>query len=136
MRALVDRVREAAEELGAARIAVVGGVAANSELRAALADAALAPLALTTDNAAMIASAARFHRSPSRTPVILGSMRTPRAEPRHALLLAARRRIAATTVLLATGGKGAGQAAPPADERRPAGAGSSARGRASRSASA
>jgi N6-L-threonylcarbamoyladenine synthase len=54
--ALVNRVRET----GAERIAVVGGVAANSELRAALADAALAPLALTTDNAAMIASAARF----------------------------------------------------------------------------
>ena len=58
--ALVDRVREAAAQTGAARIAVVGGVAANSELREALADAALAPLALTTDNAAMIASAARF----------------------------------------------------------------------------
>jgi N6-L-threonylcarbamoyladenine synthase len=54
--ALVNRVRET----GAERIAVVGGVAANSELRGALADAALAPLALTTDNAAMIASAARF----------------------------------------------------------------------------
>ena len=59
-RALVGRVREAATQTGAARIAVVGGVAANSELREALADAALAPLALTTDNAAMIASAARF----------------------------------------------------------------------------
>jgi len=58
--ALVGRIREAAEQLGAARIAVVGGVAANSELRAALPDAALAPLALCTDNAAMIASAARF----------------------------------------------------------------------------
>jgi N6-L-threonylcarbamoyladenine synthase len=56
VRALVARVREA----GAEKVAVVGGVAANSELRAALADAALAPLALTTDNAAMIASAARF----------------------------------------------------------------------------
>jgi len=42
------------------RIAVVGGVAANSELRAAFPDAALAPLSLCTDNAAMIASAARF----------------------------------------------------------------------------
>jgi N6-L-threonylcarbamoyladenine synthase len=60
VKALVARVREAATETGAARIAVVGGVAANSELREALADAALAPLALTTDNAAMIASAARF----------------------------------------------------------------------------
>jgi N6-L-threonylcarbamoyladenine synthase len=58
--ALVTRVREAAAQLDAQRIAVVGGVAANSELRAQLADAALAPLALTTDNAAMIASAARF----------------------------------------------------------------------------
>jgi N6-L-threonylcarbamoyladenine synthase len=56
VKALVARIREA----GGDRIAVVGGVAANSELRAALADAALAPLALTTDNAAMIASAARF----------------------------------------------------------------------------
>ena len=60
VRALVLRVREAAEERGAGRIAVVGGVAANSELREALADAALAPLELTTDNAAMIASASRF----------------------------------------------------------------------------
>ncbi|MEP6811520.1 MAG: tRNA (adenosine(37)-N6)-threonylcarbamoyltransferase complex transferase subunit TsaD [Actinomycetota bacterium] len=60
VRALVGRVREAATQTGAARIAVVGGVAANSELREALADAALAPLALATDNAAMIASAARF----------------------------------------------------------------------------
>jgi N6-L-threonylcarbamoyladenine synthase len=60
VRALVERVREAARQIGAARIAVVGGVAANSELREALADAALAPLELTTDNAVMIASAARF----------------------------------------------------------------------------
>jgi N6-L-threonylcarbamoyladenine synthase len=60
VRALVERVREAAEQTSAARIAVVGGVAANSELREALADAALAPLELTTDNAVMIASAARF----------------------------------------------------------------------------
>ena len=60
VRALVGRVREAAAETAAERIAVVGGVAANSELRSALADAALAPLALATDNAAMIASAARF----------------------------------------------------------------------------
>ncbi len=56
VRALVGRVRAT----GAERIAVVGGVAANSELRANLPDAALAPLALCTDNAAMIASAARY----------------------------------------------------------------------------
>jgi N6-L-threonylcarbamoyladenine synthase len=60
VRALVERTLAAADHLGAERIAVVGGVAANSELRAALPDAALAPLPLCTDNAAMIASAARY----------------------------------------------------------------------------
>jgi N6-L-threonylcarbamoyladenine synthase len=60
VRALVERTQAAAESTGAHRIAVVGGVAANSELRAALSGAALAPLELCTDNAAMIASAARF----------------------------------------------------------------------------
>jgi N6-L-threonylcarbamoyladenine synthase len=58
VRALVERVREAAERMGRDRIAIVGGVAANSVLRAALPDAAAAPLPLCTDNAAMIASAA------------------------------------------------------------------------------
>jgi N6-L-threonylcarbamoyladenine synthase len=56
VRALVERI----EATGAERVAVVGGVAANSELRASLPGAALAPLALCTDNAAMIASAARY----------------------------------------------------------------------------
>ncbi len=56
VRALVERIAAA----GADRVAVVGGVAANSELRAALPDAVAAPLALCTDNAAMIASAARY----------------------------------------------------------------------------
>lgn len=60
VRALVDRTREAAEQTGAERIAVVGGVAANSELRASLARASFAPLELCTDNAAMVASAARY----------------------------------------------------------------------------
>ncbi len=60
VRALVQRTLEAAERIGAERIAVVGGVAANSELRAALPDAKAPPLALCTDNAAMIASAARY----------------------------------------------------------------------------
>jgi N6-L-threonylcarbamoyladenine synthase len=60
VRALVQRVREAVEVTGLERIAVVGGVAANSELRAALPEAAFAPLSLCTDNAAMIASCARF----------------------------------------------------------------------------
>jgi tRNA N6-adenosine threonylcarbamoyltransferase len=61
--ALVERAQQAARETGARTIAVVGGVAANSELRAALPDAVLAPLELCTDNAAMIASAARFEES-------------------------------------------------------------------------
>jgi N6-L-threonylcarbamoyladenine synthase len=60
VRALVARTLEAAERTGAERIAVVGGVAANSELRAALPDATAPALALCTDNAAMIASAARY----------------------------------------------------------------------------
>jgi N6-L-threonylcarbamoyladenine synthase len=60
VRALAERVREAAAQTGRDRIAVVGGVAANSELRAALPEATVAPLALCTDNAAMIASAARW----------------------------------------------------------------------------
>jgi N6-L-threonylcarbamoyladenine synthase len=58
--ALVRRTREAARQLGVERVAIVGGVAANSELRASLPEAAAAPLALCTDNAAMIASAARY----------------------------------------------------------------------------
>ena len=58
VRALVERV----EASGAERVAIVGGVAANSELRAALAGAIAAPLSLCTDNAAMIASAARYTR--------------------------------------------------------------------------
>ncbi|HEY3107019.1 MAG TPA: tRNA (adenosine(37)-N6)-threonylcarbamoyltransferase complex transferase subunit TsaD [Gaiellaceae bacterium] len=60
VRALVGRTLEAAEQTGLAQIAVVGGVAANSELRASLDEARLAPLELCTDNAAMIASAGRF----------------------------------------------------------------------------
>jgi N6-L-threonylcarbamoyladenine synthase len=58
--ALVQRTEDAAARIGAERIAVVGGVAANSELRGSLPGAAFAPLALCTDNAAMIGSAARF----------------------------------------------------------------------------
>jgi N6-L-threonylcarbamoyladenine synthase len=56
VRALVERI----EATGADRVAVVGGVAANSELRTSLPGAAFAPLPLCTDNAAMIASAARY----------------------------------------------------------------------------
>jgi N6-L-threonylcarbamoyladenine synthase len=60
VRALANRAREAVERTGIDRLAVVGGVAANSALREALRDARLAPLDLCTDNAAMIASASRF----------------------------------------------------------------------------
>jgi N6-L-threonylcarbamoyladenine synthase len=60
VRALVERTLAAAERTGEQRIAVVGGVAANSELRASLPDATAPPPELCTDNAAMIASAARF----------------------------------------------------------------------------
>ena len=62
VRALVERSLEAAERSGHGRIAVVGGVAANSELRGSLPGARFAPLALCTDNAAMIASAGRYGR--------------------------------------------------------------------------
>jgi tRNA N6-adenosine threonylcarbamoyltransferase len=59
VRALVERTEAAADRTGADRIAVVGGVAANSELRARMRGlgAVAAPLELCTDNAAMIAYA-------------------------------------------------------------------------------
>jgi tRNA N6-adenosine threonylcarbamoyltransferase len=60
VQALARRLREAAGVTGHRRLALVGGVAANSALRAELHDATFAPLALCTDNAAMIASAARY----------------------------------------------------------------------------
>ncbi|MFO7572790.1 MAG: tRNA (adenosine(37)-N6)-threonylcarbamoyltransferase complex transferase subunit TsaD [Gaiellaceae bacterium] len=63
VRALSERARLAAVESGLERIVVVGGVAANSALRAALPEASFAPLSLCTDNAAMIASAARYRES-------------------------------------------------------------------------
>ena len=63
VRALSERTLAAAEQAEHDTIAVVGGVAANSELREALPSARFAPLALCTDNAAMIASAGRYGRS-------------------------------------------------------------------------
>jgi N6-L-threonylcarbamoyladenine synthase len=68
VRSLVHRTMSAVEHTGRSKLAVVGGVAANGVLRSALEEAcaaagvrvALAPLALCSDNAAMIASAARF----------------------------------------------------------------------------
>jgi N6-L-threonylcarbamoyladenine synthase len=62
--ALVSRTRAALEREGLARLAIGGGVAANSELRAAVGELGVPvwvpPLELCTDNAAMIAAAARF----------------------------------------------------------------------------
>jgi N6-L-threonylcarbamoyladenine synthase len=66
--ALVARAGAALEREGARRLAIGGGVAANSELRAAVERLAaergvelwVPPVALCTDNAAMIAAAARF----------------------------------------------------------------------------
>jgi N6-L-threonylcarbamoyladenine synthase len=62
--ALVARVRLALEREGLHRLAIGGGVAANSELRRAVAalgvDVWVPPIELCTDNAAMIAGAARF----------------------------------------------------------------------------
>jgi N6-L-threonylcarbamoyladenine synthase len=67
-RAIVDaleaRTRTALEREGLERLAIGGGVAANSELRAAVerlgVPAWVPPTELCTDNAAMIAGAARF----------------------------------------------------------------------------
>lgn len=60
VRALVQGIDAARSERSFERIAVVGGVAANSELRASLPTVRFAPLELCTDNAAMIASQARY----------------------------------------------------------------------------
>jgi N6-L-threonylcarbamoyladenine synthase len=62
--ALAVRVERALETCGIDRLAVGGGVAANGQLRARLASLGVAldvpPAELCTDNAAMIASAARY----------------------------------------------------------------------------
>jgi N6-L-threonylcarbamoyladenine synthase len=60
----VNRTRAALEREGLDRLAIGGGVAANSELRPAVAELGVTvwvpPVELCTDNAAMIAGAARF----------------------------------------------------------------------------
>jgi N6-L-threonylcarbamoyladenine synthase len=62
--ALTARTAIALEREGLERLAIGGGVAANSELRSAVTDLGarvwVPPLELCTDNAAMIAGAARF----------------------------------------------------------------------------
>ena len=83
----------------------------------------------------MIASAARFARARPVPAVILASMPTPRAEPRHALLLALVA-VAATAVLARARRRGAGRAGTPADERCRLARARRLAGRTSRSASA
>jgi N6-L-threonylcarbamoyladenine synthase len=62
--ALVARTEKALERTGLRRLAIGGGVAANSELRASVENLGVPvwvpPMELCTDNAAMIAGAARF----------------------------------------------------------------------------
>ena len=62
--ALVSRTRKALDREGLRKLAIGGGVAANSELRAAVEQLGVpvwvAPPELCTDNAAMIAAGARF----------------------------------------------------------------------------
>jgi N6-L-threonylcarbamoyladenine synthase len=62
--ALTIRVKRALQQTGHTRLAVGGGVAANGPLREAMAglgvELDIPPMELCTDNAAMIASAARF----------------------------------------------------------------------------
>jgi N6-L-threonylcarbamoyladenine synthase len=66
--ALLTRARQAVEREGVRRLAIGGGVAANSELRGRIRDECeqagvelwVPPMSLCTDNAAMIAAAARF----------------------------------------------------------------------------
>jgi N6-L-threonylcarbamoyladenine synthase len=65
---LMLKLEQAIRQTGAKRLALGGGVAANSELRARLSalceleglELKIPPPELCTDNAAMIASAARF----------------------------------------------------------------------------
>jgi N6-L-threonylcarbamoyladenine synthase len=64
VQALVDRCERALRETGLERLALGGGVAANGPLRERVrglgVDVAIPPMELCTDNAAMIASAARW----------------------------------------------------------------------------
>ena len=63
---LIERTARALDQSAMTRLAIGGGVAANAELRRAVLDLGvevhLPPMSLCTDNAAMIASAARYAR--------------------------------------------------------------------------
>ena len=90
------RAERALERTGLERLALGGGVAANGELRARLAELGVRvhvpARALCTDNAAMIASAARFadalRLSRLPRPRRLRDRRAARGERRHGLLQA------------------------------------------------
>ena len=127
VRALVERLRQAADGRTAA---IVGGVAANSELRAALPDAVAAPLELCTDNAAMIASAGRY-TEPACRPAPAGRLCGGVAQGPPG---GGRGRGPAAIVVVPAGGGGTA-CGPRASTRPPPGAGSSA-ARAPRSAPA
>ena len=62
---LADRIVRAAEQTGLTRLAIAGGVAANSELRERVTqlglEAFIPPRSRCTDNGAMIANAGRLH---------------------------------------------------------------------------
>jgi N6-L-threonylcarbamoyladenine synthase len=83
--ALVRRTERALEREGLDRLAIGGGVAANSELRAAVqaleVPVWVPPVELCTDNAAMIAGAARF-LEPLQYPEYLGLDAAARLGPR------------------------------------------------------
>lgn len=89
---LVDRIEGLTEQLDVPRVAIAGGVAANSRFRRRMADVAarrnlfcrFPPMALCTDNAAMIANAA-WRRQMAGLESPLGEVRSrlplgPRAE--------------------------------------------------------
>jgi N6-L-threonylcarbamoyladenine synthase len=86
---LMTKLKQGIERTGAEQVAVGGGVAANSELRRRLANLCaergialkIPPPALCTDNAAMIASAARF-ADPVPYPAFLGFDAFARREAR------------------------------------------------------
>ena len=117
MRALAQRAVWATEEAGSTGWPAWGAWRRTESFAPPLPDAVLAPLALCTDNAAMIASAARY-AARSRIPGTLRSMptrRVPRREPCQVGPLAVVA-AAATIVLVAVG---AGETAV---DREPAGA--------------
>ena len=131
------RSSSASRRPAAERVAIVGGVAANSELRAALPGAIAAPLALCTDNARDDRLRRPLHAASARTSTLrsmrlrarpeLGSSLSRRS-PSRALLtvrVAAQRAAGSAAVLAPAGGRARRRPPParlarPADDRRAA----------------